>query len=206
MNPVLRRPGDGAVRPRIRTRSPGTWTVDQYRVRVPKRMVPGRHQLDSKPRGFEVAGARVIGLDRDLFAARLDADPRACEGFCRLELVVDQVDEDLRLKLGLALPPQRSEDPPRPAVTRCDRRDERVHGSLLRLQPVHMRGVELEVAAAVLEQHPGSLCDNARAESVRNALDQRHQVAVLIRCAQINGVTAIVAIPAATNRDMQWIE
>src|SRR5450759_1133335 len=71
----LRRAGDGAVRAGSRAGPPRTWAVDHDRVRVAQRVVPWRHQLDSKPRALEVAGAGVVGLDGDRFAVCLDADP-----------------------------------------------------------------------------------------------------------------------------------
>ena len=48
--------------------------------------------------------------------------------------------------------------------------------------------VELEVRAAILEQHPSAFGHDARAEVIGHALDQRDQVAMLVRRAEIDGV------------------
>src|SRR5207244_2180166 len=133
LGPYSRRPLDRSVRTRVGPSSPAVRAVDDDRVGVAKCVMHGRHQLDSKPRSLEIAGARIVGLDRDLLAAGLDADAGPSDRLVRLESVIDQVDEDLRLQLRLALAAHRPEDRPWTAAASRHRRDQGVLGALLRL-------------------------------------------------------------------------
>src|SRR6266849_5054539 len=182
---------DRAIRAWIERCAPVARTVDDDRVRMPQRVVAGRQQLDRRATSRYVACRWIVGLDAHLAAVWSDADPRSRHRRGWIETVVHDVDQDLGLKLRLAVAPHRSVQEPWPPFARGHRRDERVPGALLRLQPVGVIRVEAEVAAAVLQQHSRPLGDDAGAEVERDALDERDKVSVLVRRTQIDGVAAV---------------
>src|SRR5581483_12459020 len=81
-----------------------------------------------------------------------------------------------------------AKDERRLAILERQRRDEGVKRPLAGGKDVRMLGVEAERGAAVLQHDPGSLRDDPAAKGVEQALDQRDDVALAIRRAEVDGV------------------
>jgi hypothetical protein len=76
-------------------------------------------------------------------AGRLDVHPE-----------IDDVDENLRVPLGLHVSTHQPEREPGFAVFGHEARNDRVERPLMRLEAVGMRGIERERAASVLKHEP----------------------------------------------------
>src|SRR5467141_1383473 len=181
-------------------RSVGAWieactplarAVDHDRVGVPQRVVACGQQLDRGISPRDLASRWIVGLDAYLAAVRGDADSRSPHRRGWIEAVVDDVDQDLGLKLRLAVAAHRSVQEPWPPFVRGHRRDEGVPRALLRLESIGVARIEAEVAAAVLQQHSSPLGDDAGAEVESDALDERDEISLLVRRAHIDGVAAV---------------
>src|SRR5437773_3629157 len=112
----------------------------------------GRQQLDGWVVSCDVARRRIAGLDRHLAAVRTEPDPWPRDRSGWIQTLIHDVDQNLGLQLRLAVTAHRSIEEPGPAFASRHRRDERVPGAFLRLQPVGVIRVQAEVAAAVLKK------------------------------------------------------
>src|SRR5713226_3559126 len=122
------------------------------------------HQLEAWVGTRELCRVRVVRWDRSTKAIGLYPDPRTRHRLGRFQAEVHEVDQHLRLQLGLSVAAHAAEGGPRLSIARRNRGDQRVHGSLAWFQPVDMVWVEAEVRAAVLQEHAGPLRHDARPE------------------------------------------
>ena len=115
---------------------------------------------------------RVISLERHANPVCLHPNARPGHSLCRIKRVIDQVEQNLGLELRLPVASHRAEYGPGFPVAGRHGRDERVHRSLARLQPVDMVGSEAEIRPSVLQQHARAIRDDAGPEVEGHALDQ----------------------------------
>src|SRR3954451_6588713 len=113
--------------------------------------------------GGREAGGIEAGLEREDLA--VDAKPRAVQRGLRVQAVVDEPADELKVCLGLE---ERAHDPERPeqlAVAQQQSRDERV----VRARPRHDLALDGEPRGAVVEHDPGAGRHDARAEAAEQA-------------------------------------
>src|SRR5262252_4543423 len=163
---------DTAVRARVRPGPPAPRPVDHERGGVPHLPAASRQQGAAADPSRHLSRRRVVRLHPEAPTPWGHAQPWLGHRLGRAQATLDQVEEDLRLDLRLTVRTHGAEGRPTAAVTARHGRDQRMHRALARLQPVDVRGLEAEVRATVLEQHAGTLGDDARSEGARDALNQ----------------------------------
>ena len=128
---------------------------------MPQGVVLRRHQLDLEGRSVQLGGGWMIGLDRDRFAIRLDPHPGSRHRLGRFQAMIDEVRRTWVCSWGWPSPPI----DPKIAQGRLSRAAiagmrvcmVRFFGS----SRLTCAGSRLEIAAAILEQHPGAFGDDA---------------------------------------------
>ena len=145
---------------------------------------------DAWPRAAEIVGAcREPGLELDE-PSFVDTPARGVEGGLRIVAVVDEATDDLEMALWLHRPTHDAERAEQGAALEQHARDDRVERPLRGRERVRVPGVGAEARRPVLQDDAGARRDDARAEAVVEALDQRHRRAAAVDRAQIRRAAA----------------
>ncbi len=117
--------------------------------------------------------------------------PRRVARFLQVHVEVDEVHDDLRMRLRLHRAAHHAEAEPRLAVLRDEGRDDGVEGPLARGIGIELAVPQIEQLAPALQAEPQSRRTQPRPEAPEVALDQRHHVAVLVRHREVNRVSLL---------------
>ena len=154
-------------------------------------MMPAGGITRSWPRATRAAitdGGQVV-LHHHASAADV-ADARRVDRLLQVQAAIDQVDQHLRVPLRLDVAAHHAVGHQQPAVLEHHRRNQRVERPLAGLEAVRVAWLEREAGAAIVQHDAGVAGDDAGAERVEDAVDERHGVAVLVDDREIGRVAA----------------
>src|SRR5215208_4647150 len=112
--------------------------------------------------------------------AVLVAVARMLDRLLRVHTVVQEVDQYLRVALGLHRSAHHAEDGPQRSVTSSETGDESVHRALTWSDSVRVTRFQAEGVAAVVETDAGSFGDDTAAEAFIQAVYERTAVALRV--------------------------
>ena len=124
-----------------------------------------------------------------LAAAPLPA--RRIQGGLGIEVIVDCIQEDLELPLGLHESPHDAKGPYRTAVFRQEAGNDGMVRFLSRPDAVITGQIHGEVVSPVTEGNAIPRHDDTRPETIVVALDERNHIAFAIGAAQVNGTATV---------------
>ncbi len=149
----------------------------------------------AKDLGFDAAfqskRAAILHLFPGGLRGTVMTDSRRVTSFLDIHVEVHDIDDDLRMPLGLDVSSHHAEAHEGLTVFSDERGDDRVKGALARCVGVVVSFLQVEELPAVLKNEPQSIGGEAGSHSSIIALDERHHVALVIGNAQIDGVARV---------------
>ena len=138
--------------------------------------------------GFQEKHAAIAHLLAGGLAAAFVAQARRIARLLEVHAEIDQVDQDLHMRLWLHRPTHNAETQPGLAVFGNECRDDGVERAFARLEAVGMALFKAEQLTAVLQVEAEAGRYHARTHAAVIALDQRDHVAVFIGRGKVNGI------------------
>src|ERR1700738_4287520 len=111
---------------------------------------------------------------------------RHIDGFLHVATVVEHISQHTNLPDRLILPAHHTERHYRATIFGREAGYDRVQRPLSRRDAVGMAGLNAETATAILQQDAGLVGDDRRTEGVRDRIDERTDVAVLVHHSDVD--------------------